>query len=168
MIVTCNMAFLTVLYWVPPHVNPKSNLTYRNESCSCRSYRFPQMEMKTLELMAWNVLGKTLYFKELQAKLMTLYQNLGKEESFQITYRSRKCLLAFAGKDKLIYFALDILTELSENGLHYCTVGFWVCSPISAFYQKVNGIPIGDHSSVSTLLSGIFNERPLHPRYIFI
>lgn len=49
--------------------------------------------------------------KKFQAKLMTLYQNLGEEETFQVAY-------------------INMLTELSENGLDYRTTGCQVCNPI--------------------------------------
>ena len=41
-------------------------------------------------------------------------------------------------------------------------------SAISAFHEYVEGKPVGKHPQVCALLSGVFNERPPQPRYVFI
>ena len=39
---------------------------------------------------------------------------------------------------------------------------------ISAYHDPINGIPIGKESWISALLAGVYNIRPLQPRYTFI
>lgn len=60
-----------------------------------------------------------------------------------------------------------IFGHLFDKGLAYRTIG---ChrSAISAFHEKVDGLPIGQHPDVCSLVSGVFNSRPPQPRYVFI
>ena len=41
-------------------------------------------------------------------------------------------------------------------------------SAISAYQDSINGIPIGKESWISALLAGVYNIRPLQPKYTFI
>ena len=57
---------------------------------------------------------------------------------------------------------LDYLTSLFEDaiGVHK--------SAISVYHEKVDDMPVGQHSLVTSLMAGIFNSRPPQPRYIFV
>ena len=41
-------------------------------------------------------------------------------------------------------------------------------SVISAYHEKVDDIPVGQHPLVTSLMAGIFNYRPPQPRHIFV
>ena len=62
---------------------------------------------------------------------------------------------------------LDYLTSLFEEGLEYNTIGVHR-SAISAYHEKVDDMPVGQHPLVTSLMAGIFNSRPPQPRYIFV
>ena len=38
-------------------------------------------------------------------------------------------------------------------------------SAVSMTHEQVEGVPVGKHPLVSQLLKGIYNSRPLQPRY---
>ena len=62
---------------------------------------------------------------------------------------------------------LDYLAFLLEKLYEYRTIG---ChrSAMSAFYDFVDGKPVGQHPEACALVSGIFNNRPPpQPRYVF-
>uniref|UniRef100_A0A7M5VAT9 Core-binding (CB) domain-containing protein n=1 Tax=Clytia hemisphaerica TaxID=252671 RepID=A0A7M5VAT9_9CNID len=62
---------------------------------------------------------------------------------------------------------LDYLASLYEKGYEYRTIN---ChrSAISAYHGKVDGFDVGKHPKVCSLLTGIFNQRPPKPRYLFV
>ena len=62
---------------------------------------------------------------------------------------------------------LDYLTSLFEEGLEYNTIGVHR-SAISAYHEKVDDMPVGQHPLVTSLMAGMFNSRPPQPRCIFI
>ena len=59
------------------------------------------------------------------------------------------------------------MAELFEQRYQYRLVGNHR-SEISAFHEGVDGKSIGENPQVSSLIMGIFNQRPPQPRYIFI
>ena len=62
---------------------------------------------------------------------------------------------------------VDFLTEYLHEGFQFNTIaGFR--STISAYHDPTGGIKVGSNPRVSALLSGIFNSRPLQPKYTFI
>ena len=66
-----------------------------------------------------------------------------------------------------IKWILDFLANLYEKGYEYSTICFHR-SAISAFHDRIQGKPVGEHPFVSALITGIFNERPPQPKYTFI
>ena len=62
---------------------------------------------------------------------------------------------------------LDYLAFLFEKSYEYRTIG---CnrSAISAFHDYVDRKHVGQHPEVCALVSGIFNNRPPQPRYMFV
>ena len=62
---------------------------------------------------------------------------------------------------------LDYLRSLFQEGLEYNLIGVHR-SAISAYHEKVDGIPVGQHPLVTSLMAGIFNLRPPQRRYIFV
>ena len=64
-------------------------------------------------------------------------------------------------------WVLDLLAELFEQGYQYRSM----CSHRSvkpAFHEDVDGKIIGQNPQVSSLITGIFNQRPPQPRYTCI
>ena len=62
---------------------------------------------------------------------------------------------------------LDFLAVLFESGYEYRTI----CthrSAISTLHNNTEGRPVGEHPQVSSLITGVFNNRPLQPKYNFI
>ena len=41
-------------------------------------------------------------------------------------------------------------------------------SAVSAFHEYIDGLPIGKHPRICSLVSGVFNLRPPKPRYMFV
>ena len=62
---------------------------------------------------------------------------------------------------------VDYLTSLFEEGLKYSTIGVHR-SAISAYHEKVDDMPVGQHPLVTSLMAGIFNSRSPQPRYVFV
>lgn len=50
------------------------------------------------------------------------------------------------------------------NGYQYQLLNFYR-SAISSVHKHVEGFPIGQHSLISRVLKGAFNERPSQPKY---
>ena len=62
---------------------------------------------------------------------------------------------------------LDFLAKLFEQGYQYRSV----CnqrSPISPFHEGIDGKSIGENPQVSSLITGIFNQRPPQSKYTCI
>ena len=59
------------------------------------------------------------------------------------------------------------MAELFEKGLAYRTIGTDK-SAISACYDPISNIQVGNHPRLSALVSGIFNKRPPQSKYPFI
>ena len=62
---------------------------------------------------------------------------------------------------------LDYLAFFFEKKNEYRTI-WYHRSAISAFHDYVHGKPVGQHPEVCALVSGIFNNRPPQPRYMFV
>ena len=62
---------------------------------------------------------------------------------------------------------LNYLAELFNQGLQYNTIAGYR-SAISAFHDPIDGIRVGSHPKVSTLMTGIFNERCPKPKFCFV
>ena len=62
---------------------------------------------------------------------------------------------------------LDYFAFLFEKGYEYRTIG---ChrSAIAVFHDCVDGKPVPQYQEVCALVSGIFNNRPPQPRYVFV
>ena len=62
---------------------------------------------------------------------------------------------------------LKFLSNLFSEGLEY-RIANGHRSAISAYHEKAEGIPIGQHPKACQLLSGLFNMRPPPPTYTVI
>ena len=62
---------------------------------------------------------------------------------------------------------LQFLTEQLHEGREYNLI-FRYRSAISAFHNPIDCCKVGDHPRESALVKGIFNLKPLKPRYPFI
>ena len=86
---------------------------------------------------------------------------------------SWNCWASWCDKQKVdpfrctLKWVLDFLAELLEQGYQYRSV----CghrSAISAFHEGIDGKSIEENPQVSSLITGIFNQRPQQPRYTYI
>lgn len=66
-----------------------------------------------------------------------------------------------------VSIVLDYLAHLFDQGYRYNYIAAHR-SAISAYHEPIKGILVGKHTRVSSLLTGIFNERPPLPRYSFV
>ncbi|MEO0684124.1 MAG: hypothetical protein AAFY76_03515 [Cyanobacteria bacterium J06649_11] len=66
-----------------------------------------------------------------------------------------------------IKFILDFLASLFEEGLQYSAICSYR-SAVSAYHEVCDGVAVGKHPLVSSLITGIFNCRPPKPKYTFI
>ena len=66
-----------------------------------------------------------------------------------------------------INFVLNFLGNLFENKCEYSTINSYR-SAISAYYNLVEGKPVGQHISVCNLMTGVFNKNRPRPKYTFI
>ena len=66
-----------------------------------------------------------------------------------------------------VNWILDFLAFMFESGFEYraiCTHR----SAISALHNNVEGRPVGEHQQVSSLITGVINNRPPQSKYNFI
>ena len=66
-----------------------------------------------------------------------------------------------------VNWILDFLAFMFESGYEYRTI-FKHRSAISALHNNIEGRPVGEHPQVSSLITGVFNNRPPQPKYNFI
>ena len=59
---------------------------------------------------------------------------------------------------------VNFLAELYHQEYQYQSLNAYR-SAISSVHEKVDGVPVGQHTFVSELLKGVFNSRPPLPRY---
>ena len=59
---------------------------------------------------------------------------------------------------------VNFLAQLFEQGYQYRSLNAYR-SAISSMHEKVDGYEVGQHPLVSTLLKGVFHQRPPQPRY---
>ena len=59
---------------------------------------------------------------------------------------------------------VNFLAELYYQGYQYQSLNAYR-SAISLVHEKVDGVPVGQHTLVSKLLKGVFNSQPPLPRY---
>ena len=59
---------------------------------------------------------------------------------------------------------LEFFAFLFESGYAYRTISTQM-SAISALYQNIEGKPVGEHPQVSSLITGVFKNRP--PQFIW-
>lgn len=62
---------------------------------------------------------------------------------------------------------LNFLAHLFEKGLEYNTIAGYR-SAISAYHDPIDGVRVGSHPKVSTLITGVFNERCPKPKFCFV
>ena len=58
----------------------------------------------------------------------------------------------------------NFLASLFEEGYQYNSVNAYR-SAISSVHEKVDGVDVGQHPTITRLLKGVFNDRPPLPRY---
>ena len=64
----------------------------------------------------------------------------------------------------LVVDIADFLAELFQQGYQYRSLNAYR-SAISSAHEKVDGELVGQHPLISRVLKGVFNERPLKPKY---
>ena len=57
---------------------------------------------------------------------------------------------------------IEYLTLLFDCGNEYRTINLHRLA-ISAFHEYVDGLPVGKHPGICSLISGVFNLRPPEP-----
>ena len=62
---------------------------------------------------------------------------------------------------------LEFLSSLFSEGLEYRTINGYR-SAVSAYHEKTEGIPIGQHPKACQPLSGVLNKIPPQPKYTVI
>ena len=110
------------------------------------------------------VTGNSLRWKEFQAMQPSLYPSDEDRDLLQVRNRPGISGLAGVLGKKLIDF-VNYFSTLFDEGLQYRTVQHR--SAISAYHNFINGEPIGKHPKICALVTGVFNKRPLQPRYTF-
>ena len=58
----------------------------------------------------------------------------------------------------------NFLADLFEQGYQYSSLNAYR-SAISSTHERVNGLPVGQHPTIVTILKGAYNKRPLLPKY---
>lgn len=124
---------------------------------------FGGLESLREQYTAEGLSGQTIELLESSRRQGTLYHyktGWGKWSSWCL---SRKVDPLCAG----VKFVLEFLSSLFSEGLEYSTINGYR-SAISAYHERVEGSPIGQHPKICQLLSGVFNKRPPQPRYTVI
>ena len=64
-------------------------------------------------------------------------------------------------------YVLEFLGDLFDEKLEYRTINNYR-SALSAYHHPVDGMKVGQHPLVTSLMKGVSNERPPLPRYLYI
>ena len=119
------------------------------------------------------VSGDIFLRKEFLSRQPILSPIRGERVLYQVTSRPGRSGLGGVIEGWLIHFRctlvsiLDYLTSHFEKALEYNIIGVHR-SAISAYHEKVDDMPVGQHPLVTSLMAGIFNSRPPQPMYIFV
>ena len=62
---------------------------------------------------------------------------------------------------------MDFLAELFELGFEYSNINTHI-SVISTFHEPIEEFAVEKHPKVCNLMTGVYNERSLKPRYCFV
>lgn len=129
----------------------------------------PLLEEDKLHLTAWKLSGIEYWQKVCQSKLQTYLFNHGERYTASLQQLLEKWS-SWCTEGQTDPFSarvgtfLDFLSDMHQQGYAYRTVNGYR-SAVSAWHENVDGDPIGQHSLVTRLMSGIFNIRPPMPRY---
>lgn len=66
-----------------------------------------------------------------------------------------------------INFVIEFLSDSFHEGLEHSTIAGYR-SAISAYHEPIDGVAVGKHPLVSSLLAGVHNQRFPQPKYTFI
>ena len=67
-----------------------------------------------------------------------------------------------------ISYVLDFLVELFDEGCQYNIMIGLHRSALLAFHDSIKRAKIGNHPRVCDAMSGVFNQRPIQAKHIFI
>ena len=122
------------------------------------------------QLAMWSISGKDWGSKAFQARLRTSSSNHGGRKPIR---HMTHCLgdgiagVLNGGSDPFsgpVSAVANFLVSLFQDGYQYNSVNAYR-SAISSVHEKVDGVPVGQHPVITRLIKGVFNERPLVPRY---
>ena len=148
--------------------NPLKIRTHKFLLTNPKGEPHPLIKIRKLNLIACKISGKTWLQKEYLRNLPTLSHVLEERELELITNPPGENFMC--NQQKLDPFRcpitaiMDFLADLFELGLAYRTINNHR-SAISAYHEKVEGLPTGKHQLVYQLMQGIANQRPPQPRY---
>ena len=157
------------------HVHPKSNLDAHNGKLIRKPIGRDAPINSKLNSRVSGLAGlrDTLSAEGISSRASELIINARKEGT-SLNYESvwKKWFLWCSRKqvtpfECVLNHILEFLNDLFHEGLEYRTIGVHR-SAISAYHLPVDGINIGKHHRVSSLMAGISNLRPPRPKYCTI
>ena len=124
----------------------------------------------TTQLAVWSVSGSHSVVKAFQAKLQS--SSLGHGEIRQTSVTAYSLGDRFTGvvNEVQIHFlgpvsdVANSLASLHQEGYQYNSLNAYR-SAISSVHERVDGVPIGQHSTIVRLLKEAYNARPPTPSY---
>ena len=109
----------------------------------------------------------------LSEKAVTLISNARRQGTishYESSWRKWNCWCRQRGFDPIrcdLNPILEFLAELFTNGLAYNTICGYR-SAISAYHDPIGPFSVGKHPRISSILTGIFNNRMPQPKYCFV
>ena len=123
------------------------------------------------QLAVWPICGKSLLVRTFQTRLGISSWPLGEASQTRLTIPISKNGYAGALQGVQIPFSgpvsevANFLAELHREGYQSSSLNVFR-SAVSSVHEKVDGVEIGKHPTITRLLKGAFHERPPLPRYV--
>ena len=129
------------------------------------------MVENSLKLAAWLVSGKSFCMKEFQKTLSQIPDE--KTRYLIMTESAWRKWASWCLEQKIDPFQtpvkdiIEYLTFLFNYSNEYRTISLHM-SAISAFHEYINGLLVGKHPRICSLVYGVFNLRPPKPVYMSV
>ena len=122
----------------------------------------------SLALATWRVSGIAAELREFCKRLLSSFQHAGVKEPMQCMSQPGRSGIAGACKGVVIPFYVvqqhEFLADLFKQGLQHRSINM-IRSAVFMTHSPMEGVPIGQHSSVCRLMRGIHNICPPTPQY---
>ena len=116
------------------------------------------------QLAVWPISGNSTEARSFQRKQPPSCSNPGGPRLISLTTHSSGNGIAGVVNGVQIQLVANFLAFLHKEGYQYNSINSYR-SAISSVHEKVDGVSVGQHPTVTRLLKGVFHDRPPLPRY---